>query len=231
MSDGTKSTGTSGTGQSAVTDQASRMAALDWSKSRGLLPAIVQDADSGRVLMLGYMNPESLERTLKSGRVTFFSRSRQCLWTKGETSGNWLSLVSVHADCDVDSLLVLARPEGPTCHLGTESCFDTAVSADGDQAIPRPRAAVLAGLDRLIGQRHAERPADSYTTRLFEAGALRMAQKVGEEGVECALAAVAEGESLEQEAADLLYHLLVLLHGTGHDLGAVMDVLEQRAAD
>lgn len=177
---------------------------LDWSKGGGLVPAIVQHADSGEVLMLGYMNAEALAVTRDSSQVTFYSRSRERLWTKGETSGHGLELVSIHADCDADALLVRARPRGPTCHLGTSSCFGL------DAA---PALATLARLDALIAQRRAERPSGHYTTRLFEAGTRRIAQKVGEEGVETALAAVAQApEDLLGEAADLIYHLLVLLH-------------------
>ena len=183
--------------------------ALAWGSMDGLLPAIVQDAFDGRVLMLAWMSPESLDRSLDSSLVTFWSRSRQQLWTKGDTSGNRLRLVAVHADCDRDCLLVLAQPEGPTCHRGTDSCFDS------DTAVT-PALAFLAGLERLVERRDAERPEDSYTTRLLEAGIKRIAQKVGEEGVETALAAVAgERDELAGEAADLLYHLLVLLRAGG----------------
>lgn len=196
--------------------------ALDWGKAAGLLPAIVQDAFDGRVLMLAWMNPDALERSLESGLVTFWSRSRQQLWTKGDTSGNRLRLVAVHADCDSDCLLVLAQPEGPACHRGTDTCFDA-------QAPVAPGLALLAGLERLIAQRDAERPEDSYTTRLLEAGIKRIAQKVGEEGVETALAAVAgERDELAGEAADLLYHLLVLLRAGGLQLADVVAVLRAR---
>ena len=192
---------------------------LDWSKSPdGLLPAIVQDADTLRVLMLGYVNRESLARTLASGHVTFFSRSRDVLWTKGESSGHFLDLVSLQADCDNDTVLVMARPHGPTCHLGRASCF------------PDARGDGLAELDRLIATREVERPEGSYTTRLFEGGVRRIAQKVGEEGVETALAAVAQGDAeLLGESADLLYHLLVLLRARGLGLADALAVLEQRA--
>ncbi|MBD8527700.1 bifunctional phosphoribosyl-AMP cyclohydrolase/phosphoribosyl-ATP diphosphatase HisIE [Pseudomarimonas arenosa] len=178
--------------------------ALDWSKQQGLLPVIVQDPRSLRVLMLGYMNREALLRTLELGQVTFYSRSKQRLWTKGESSGNVLQLCSIEADCDCDTLLVQALPQGPTCHLGTASCF------------PAAPASFVARLDQLIETRERERPADSYTTRLFERGLRRIAQKVGEEGVETALAAVVEeDEALLGEASDLLYHLLVLLRARG----------------
>jgi phosphoribosyl-ATP pyrophosphohydrolase/phosphoribosyl-AMP cyclohydrolase len=196
--------------------------ALAWGKMDGLLPAIVQDAFDGRVLMLAWMSPASLARSLDSGLVTFWSRSRRQLWTKGATSGNRLRLVAVHADCDGDSLLVLAQPEGPACHRGTDSCFDA------DTAVA-PALAFLAGLERLVERRDAERPGDSYTTRLLEAGIKRIAQKVGEEGVETALAAVAgEREELAGEAADLLYHLLVLLRARELSLADVVGVLKAR---
>ena len=191
--------------------------ALAWDKQGGLLPAIVQDAASLRVLMLGYMDRDALRETLASGRVTFFSRSRQRLWTKGETSGDVLALVSLQADCDADTLLVQARPHGPTCHLGRASCFP---EAPGD---------VLSALDALIARRAQERPEGSYTTRLFEAGIRRIAQKVGEEGVETALAAVAEDDAaLLGEAADLVFHLTVLLRARGLSLADVAGVLAQR---
>ena len=190
---------------------------LAWDKQGGLLPAIVQDADDLRVLMLGYMDRAALQATLDSGRVTFFSRSRQALWVKGETSGHGLALVAIEADCDNDTLLVRARPSGPTCHLGTRSCF---AAASGD---------ALAELDRLIADRERERPAGSYTTRLFESGVRGIAQKVGEEGVETALAAVAQDDAaLLGEAADLLYHLVVLLRSRGLSLREVNAVLAAR---
>jgi phosphoribosyl-ATP pyrophosphohydrolase/phosphoribosyl-AMP cyclohydrolase len=195
---------------------------LDWEKMDGLLPAIVQDAFDGRVLMQAYMNAEALAGSLDSGRVTFWSRSRQALWTKGETSGNYLELVEVHADCDGDCLLLLARPLGPTCHRGTDSCFDAEMPV-------LPELAFLAGLERLVARRDEERPGDSYTTRLLEAGIKRIAQKVGEEGVETALAAVAgDRDELAGEAADLLYHLLVLLRAGGLSLQDVIQTLESR---
>ncbi|PXV61506.1 phosphoribosyl-ATP pyrophosphatase /phosphoribosyl-AMP cyclohydrolase [Dyella jiangningensis] len=195
---------------------------LDWAKGDGLLPAIVQHWLTGEVLMLGYMNAEALAATQARGQVTFFSRSKQRLWTKGESSGHVLALKSVRMDCDADTLLVLAEPHGPTCHNGTSSCF-------GDDA--QPPLGFLAELDALIAQRHAERPAGSYTTKLFEGGIRRMAQKVGEEGVETALAAVAQDdEALLGEAADLVYHLAVALRARGLGLSDVAAVLEQRHA-
>ena len=191
---------------------------LAWDKQGGLVPAVVQDADTQRVLMLGYMDRDALETTLASGRVTFFSRSRQRLWTKGETSGHVLELVRLEADCDCDTLLVQARPRGPTCHLGTSSCFMQAP------------AAALAELENLIETRERERPPGSYTTTLFEAGIARIAQKVGEEGVETALAAVtADDAALTGEAADLVYHLLVLLRARGLGFADVAKVLASRS--
>lgn len=193
------------------------MAGLDWEKQGGLLPAVVQDANTGRVLMLGYMNQEALDATLDTGHVTFWSRTKERLWTKGETSGNALQLVEIQRDCDNDSLLVTARPNGPTCHLGTVSCF---TEAPGN---------FLAELDAIIKERKLDRPDGSYTAKLFASGTKGIAQKVGEEGVEAALAAVAEGdEALLGEAADLLYHLIVLLRSRDLALSAAMAVLKQR---
>ena len=190
---------------------------LDWNKQDGLLPAIVQDADTQRVLMLGYMNREAVQATLKTGRVTFFSRSRQCLWIKGATSGHSLDLVSIETDCDNDTLLVQARPQGPTCHLGRESCFAEA-----------PVNFVIQ-LDALIAKRELERPEGSYTTKLFESGVRRIAQKVGEEGVETALAAVVQDDAaLLGESADLIYHLVVLLRARGLSFGDVSRTLAER---
>lgn len=193
---------------------------LDWNKGGGLLPAIVQDARSGAVLMLGYMNAEALAQTRQTGRVTFYSRSKQRLWTKGETSGNHLLLKSVRADCDNDTLLIQAEALGPTCHRGTQSCF-------GDSS--EPTLAFLAALDALIAQRARELPQGSYTTALFEAGVRRIAQKVGEEGVETALAATTGDDAeLLDEAADLLFHLIVLLRARGKSLADVAACLRAR---
>lgn len=193
--------------------------ALAWDKQDGLLPAIVQDATGGRVLMLGYMDRAALDATLATRRVTFYSRSRQRLWMKGEISGDVLELVSLQADCDDDTLLVQARPHGPTCHLGRASCF---AEAPGD---------FLAELDALVARRERERPEGSYSTRLFEGGVRRIAQKVGEEGVETALAAVAQDDAaLLGEAADLLFHLTVLLRARGLGLADVVAVLRDRHA-
>jgi phosphoribosyl-ATP pyrophosphohydrolase/phosphoribosyl-AMP cyclohydrolase len=195
---------------------------LDWAKGDGLLPAIVQHWRSGEVLMLGYMNAEALAQTQASGKVTFYSRSRQRLWTKGESSGHVLVMKSIRIDCDADTLLVQAEPHGPTCHLGTSSCF-------GDSAEVRPPLGFLAELDALVAQRHAQRPEGRYTTMLFESGIRRIAQKVGEEGVETALAAVAQGDGdLLGEAADLIFHLIVALRARGLSLADAVDVLADR---
>jgi phosphoribosyl-ATP pyrophosphohydrolase/phosphoribosyl-AMP cyclohydrolase len=192
---------------------------LAWEKQGGLLPAIVQDATTHRVLMLGYMDRAALSATLATGRVTFFSRSKQRLWMKGETSGDILELVSLQADCDADTLLVQAAPRGDTCHLGRVSCF------------PEAPADFLAELYALVRERERSRPEGSYTTRLFQGGVRRIAQKVGEEGVETALAAVAEDDAaLLGEAADLSFHLLVLLRSRGLGLQDVLAVLRDRHA-
>jgi phosphoribosyl-ATP pyrophosphohydrolase/phosphoribosyl-AMP cyclohydrolase len=192
-------------------------AVLAWSKQDGLVPAIVQDACNGRVLMLGYMNREALAATQSSRRVTFYSRSKQRLWRKGESSGHFLQVISIESDCDNDSLLLQALPQGPTCHLQRASCFASAP------------ANFLADLDALIATRERERPASSYTTRLFESGLRRIAQKVGEEGVETSLAAVVEDdETLLGEAADLIYHLVVLLRARGMSLAEAVRILERR---
>lgn len=191
--------------------------ALAWDKQDGLLPAIVQDADNLRVLMLGYMDREALHATLASRKVTFFSRSKQRLWMKGESSGDVLDLVHIETDCDSDTLLVQARPHGPTCHLQRPSCFPTAP------------ADTLAALDALVATRERERPQGSYTTRLFEGGVRGIAQKVGEEGVETALAGVVQDdEALLGESADLLFHLIVLLRARGLSLADAKRVLEAR---
>ena len=197
-------------------------AALDWAKGDGLLPAIVQHWQSGEVLMLGYMNAAALAQTQASGQVTFYSRSKQRLWTKGESSGHVLALKSLRVDCDGDTLLLQADPHGPTCHQGSSSCF-------GERAEVRPPLGFLAELDALVAARHAERPAGSYTTGLFEGGIRRMAQKVGEEGVETALAAVVPDEAeLLGEAADLVFHLTVLLRARGLSLADVATLLARR---
>lgn len=200
-----------------------RVPGIDWDKVGGRVPTIVQHWCSGEILMLGYMTPEALAATSESGKVTFFSRSRQRLWTKGESSGNHLLLKSLHVDCDADTVLVRAEPVGPVCHTGTLTCF-----AD---APPLPLG-FLGALDALVERRALERPAQSYTTRLFDAGLPAIAQKIGEEGVETALAAVVEDDaSLLGEAADLIFHLLVLLRARNLDLAQVVEVLARRHAE
>lgn len=203
------------------------MITLDFAKLNGQIPAIVQHADTGQVLMLGYVNEEAWLKTQQEGRVTFFSRSKNRLWTKGESSGNFLEVVSLHPDCDEDAVLIRARPQGPTCHRGTTSCFEQA-----NQTQP-PAAAVgfLAELELLVQRRYqhpAEEP-NSYTARLFAKGIPKIAQKVGEEAVETVIDAVAGNkQGLPGEAADLLYHLLVLLCASGLTLKDVIDVLRDR---
>lgn len=194
---------------------------LDWEKTGGLIPVVVQDACSGQVLMLGYMNPEALEKTLETKKVTFWSRTKQRLWTKGETSGHWLNLVDIGTDCDSDALLVLVNPEGPTCHRGTKSCFSPV----------EHKLNFLRELEVLLESRRTADPATSYTASLYARGTKRIAQKVGEEGVETALAAtVHDKEELKNEAADLVYHLLVLLADADLELADVIDILRARHA-
>lgn len=198
---------------------------LDWDKGNGLLPAIVQDADTGQVLMLGYMNRDALRRTLGEGRVTFFSRTRQALWTKGETSGHYLDVVSASTDCDADTLLVTARPHGPVCHEGTATCFPRA------EQTAAGRLAFLGALETILADRIARDPEGSYTAELFRKGRGRIAQKVGEEGVELALAAVGHDDAeVVSESADLIYHLLLLLRERGLALADVVAELELRHA-
>ena len=193
--------------------------ALDFEKGDGLLPAIVQNAVSGRVLMLGYMNREALGKTIQTGKVTFWSRSKQRLWTKGETSENYLYFVDVAADCDRDALLVLANPQGPTCHLGRESCF-------GDMA---PAHEFLAQLEKILAERKNASAQSSYTASLYARGTKRIAQKVGEEAVETALAAtVHDREETINEASDLVYHLLVLLQKENLDWATIVANLKKR---
>jgi phosphoribosyl-ATP pyrophosphohydrolase/phosphoribosyl-AMP cyclohydrolase len=200
--------------------------ALDWSKGEGLLPAVVQHAVSGAVLMVGFMNKPALTATIEGGRVVFFSRRRQTLWLKGETSGHFLNLVGITADCDNDTLLVQALPAGPVCHKGTPTCFVDVSPTDGE------RLAFLADLERVIAQRIAEQPEGSYTARLMALGQKRIAQKVGEEGLEVALASTG-GEDTEviAESADLLYHLLLLLKSRNLSLTRVVQELESRHAN
>ncbi|PWC18628.1 bifunctional phosphoribosyl-AMP cyclohydrolase/phosphoribosyl-ATP diphosphatase [Brenneria roseae subsp. roseae] len=192
---------------------------LDWEKTDGMLPVVVQHAVSGEVLMLGYMNQDALKATEESGKVTFFSRTKQRLWTKGESSGHFLNVVSITPDCDNDTLLILANPIGPTCHLGNSSCFSPAAS---DWAF-------LYQLEQLIAERKHADPTSSYTARLYASGTKRIAQKVGEEGLETALAAtVHDREELTNEAADLMYHLLVLLQDQDLSLAAIINRLRER---
>lgn len=195
---------------------------IDWAKMEGLVPAIVQHAATGEVRMLGYMDRAALDATIADQLVTFYSRSRGAPWRKGETSGNLLDLVDIRFDCDRDALLVLAVPRGPTCHMGSDSCF-------GDEGAPG--FAFLAALTETVASRAAADPATSYTARLIGEGTKRLAQKVGEEGVEVALAAVAgDAAELTSEAADLLYHLTVLLEASDSSWPAVIDELRRRHA-
>lgn len=194
----------------------------------GLIPAIIQDALTGRVLMLGWMNEEALQRTLHTGEVWFWSRSRQALWHKGETSGNVLRVYEVRADCDADCLLIRAQPAGPTCHTGRESCFWQDV--DGNILQP-PAANFLDELADIVQSRRIASPDESYTARLFTQGRFKIAQKVGEEGLETALAGVAQDDDrLIEESADLLFHLLVLLNERGVTLRDVLVRLAERHA-
>ncbi len=194
--------------------------ALAWDKMDGLIPAIVQDGATGQVLMLGYMDRAALAATLESGFATFFSRSKQRLWQKGETSGNRLAVAAVAMDCDADALLVKATPAGPTCHLGTESCFGEG-GPDG--------AGWLGKLARIVHERAAADPVDSYTARLLAEGLPRVAQKIGEEGVELALAATGRDTAgCVAETADLLYHLTVLMEARGFGWVDVAAVLAER---
>lgn len=181
---------------------------IDFDKMNGLVPAIIQDAVTKNVLMLGFMNQEAYQKTIETKKVTFWSRTRQCLWTKGETSGHYLHLVSIQVDCDNDTLLVKVHPEGPTCHKGTDTCW-------GEENHLNP-ILFLSELQDFICQRHEEMPENSYTTSLFRKGVNKMAQKVGEEAVETIIEATnGTTENLIYEGSDLLYHLIVLLTGKG----------------
>jgi phosphoribosyl-ATP pyrophosphohydrolase/phosphoribosyl-AMP cyclohydrolase len=206
-----------------VTSFSFEVGSVDFAKGGGLVPAIVQDADTGAVLMLAYMNREALEQTLARGRAVFFSRSKQRLWEKGETSGHILDVVAIVLDCDNDTLLVTARPRGPACHNGTLTCFGDAPRSAAT------RIAFLARLESVIEQRAADKPEASYTARLLDKGVARVAQKVGEEGVELALAGAADTEQkVIEESADLLFHMLVLLRARGVTLEQVVRQLESR---
>lgn len=193
---------------------------IDFEKySDGLVPAIVQDAVTQKVLMLGFMNAESFEQTEKSGKVTFFSRSRQKLWTKGETSGNFLDVKEILVDCDADTILIKARPAGAVCHTGADTCFDEKNEAED----------FLFELEKIINERKNNASESSYTAKLFSKGINKIAQKVGEEAVELIIEAKDENDELfKAEAADLLYHLLVLFAAKNVELKEVLDVLKNR---
>ncbi len=198
---------------------AEQLSRLDWEKTEGMIPAVIQHKVSGEVLMLGYMNAQALEQTLSSGKVTFWSRTKGRLWTKGESSGHFLQVESITPDCDNDSLLILANPIGPTCHTGTSSCFSPAAS---DWSF-------LYQLEQLLASRKSADPDSSYTASLYARGTKRIAQKVGEEGVETALAATVNDRfELTNEASDLIYHLLVLLQDQDLDLSTVINNLRDR---
>ena len=193
---------------------------IDWDKGQGLVPAIVQNIDGGQILMLAYMDRAALAQTVSGKKVTFFSRSKNRLWTKGETSGNWLDFISGEMDCDADTLLIQARPQGPSCHTGSVTCFN-------DQT-PN-NIGFLDQLGILIAERHKTMPEGSYTTSLFNEGKARIAQKVGEEGVELALARMKDdNKELANEAADLLFHMMVLLEDAGLSLTDAISVLQTR---
>lgn len=184
----------------------------------GLIPAIIQDSSTGKVLMLGFMNQEAIDRTTKIGRVTFYSRSKGRLWTKGEESGNFLEFVSMKEDCDQDTLLIKAHPIGPVCHTGSDTCFDEINEAD-----------FLSVLGSIIRQRYEDRTTKSYTSGLFDKGINAVAQKVGEEAIELVIEAKDnDKEKFLGEAADLLFHYLVLLQAKGFSLNDVMEVLKKR---
>ena len=193
---------------------------IDFEKMNGLVPAIIQDATTRKVLMLGFMNEEAYRTTIETRHVTFWSRTRQTLWTKGETSGNYLNLVDMKIDCDNDTLLVQAIPDGPTCHTGTDTCW-----GEDNDANP---VLFLTELQDFINKRHEEMPEGSYTTKLFRYGVNRIAQKVGEEALETVIEATSGGDKLTYEASDLLYHLIVLLTAKGLRIEDVVSELQQR---
>ena len=194
--------------------------AIDWGKGGGLVPAVIQDADDKRVLMLGYMNEEAFLKTNETKKVTFYSRTKERLWTKGETSGNWLDYISGEMDCDADTILIHARPQGPSCHTGSVTCFNDQTPSN---------IGFLDHLGRLIAERHKTMPKGSYTTSLFTEGKARIAQKVGEEGVELALARMKDDSAeMVNEAADLLFHMMVLLEDAGLSLADAISVLQDR---
>lgn len=194
---------------------------IDFEKMNGLVPAIIQDSITKNVLMLGFMNEEAYQKTLATKRVTFYSRSRKCLWTKGETSGNYLELVSMRPDCDNDTLLVKVIPHGPTCHTGTDTCW-------GEENKRNPLL-FLSELQDFINKRHEEMPEKSYTTSLFKDGTNRMAQKVGEEALEAVIEAVSGNDDrLIYECSDMFYHLVVLLTSKGLRIEQVAAELAER---
>ena len=196
---------------------------IDFEKMNGLVPAIIQDNTTRNVLMLGYMNCEAYEKTLATGKVTFWSRSRNCLWTKGETSGNFLNLVDIKVDCDNDTLLVRVNPTGPACHLGTDTCWGEANDANP--------LLFLTELQDFINKRHEEMPEGSYTTSLFKDGLNRMAQKVGEEALEAVIEATnGTNDRLIYEASDMFYHLIVLLTSKGLRIEDIAKELKERHA-
>lgn len=193
---------------------------IDWDKGDGLVPAIVQNSDNGQILMLAYMDRAALAQTISSKKVTFFSRSKNRLWTKGETSGNWLDYICGEMDCDADTLLIQARPQGPSCHTGSVTCFNDQTPSN---------IGFLDQLGRLIAERHKTMPEGSYTTSLFSEGKARIAQKVGEEGVELALARMKDDSAeMASEAADLLFHMMVLLEDAGLSLADAINILQNR---
>ena len=198
---------------------------MDFEKLNGLIPAIIQDENTATVLMLGFMNSEALDKTRKEGKVTFFSRTKNRLWTKGEESGNFLHVVEILEDCDKDTLLIKANPAGPVCHTGSETCFN-----EKNIVSPDPEGiSFITQLQQLIHKRKIEMPEGSYTSSLFNAGINKIAQKVGEEAVELVIEAKDNNDELFlNEAADLLYHMLVLLTAKGKDIKDVVAVLEQR---
>jgi phosphoribosyl-ATP pyrophosphohydrolase/phosphoribosyl-AMP cyclohydrolase len=193
---------------------------LDFEKMGGLIPAIIQDSCTGKVLMLGFMNEEALAKTEEIGKVTFYSRTKNRLWTKGETSGNFLNVVSIAADCDNDTLLIKVKPVGPVCHTGSDTCFGEVNDTD---------LFFLSYLQDFIDKRKAEMPEGSYTTSLFKKGVNRMAQKVGEEAVETVIEATnGTDEGFLYEASDLIYHLIVLLTSKGHRIEELAQELKKR---
>ena len=205
---------------------------IDFEKQGGLVPAIIQDANTRQVLMLGYMNQEAYDKTLATKKVTFWSRSRNCLWTKGETSGNFLHLVSIKADCDQDTLLVRATPDGPTCHTGTDTCWgeaNTASPENSEDTAGENPLLFLSELQDFINRRHEEMPEGSYTTSLFKDGVNRMAQKLGEEALEAVIEAChGTKEKLVYEASDMIYHLIVLLTSKGLRIEDIAAELQKR---